>query len=473
MASTPFKKTFVVDTSVIFHDPFFFKNFGDNDIVIPGEVFGEIDKYKTEASFRGKAARSFSRTLEDLQRKGSLREGVPYSENGGKISVHIDDDLRAFPGIKRLNIGDSDTKIIETAYALQKKYGERRGDKIDEVSGHVVIVLSKDRNLRIAAGLLDLFTEDYRYDKVDPENIYYGIKRVDFDVQDGMVISQMEEFSSLAPNEFVIDSTGSVFEAITVSGRKKSILLRSLLNYEAFGVHGKSPEQIAALYALMNPEIHLVTLFGEAGTGKTLLALAAGLQQVYVPTLTGEDRKYGRVFAAKPIVPVGDDIGYLPGSKQSKLLPWLQPIFDNLESLIEIKKDAGQEIQRTQGKKPKKVETALQFYEMLAALDMMQLEAMTYVRGRNVANQYMIIDEAQNLTPHEVKTIVTRAGEGTKVVFTGDPYQIDRQYLDVYSNGMSFLSKRFKGWSRYASIQFGKGERSELASEAIARLYSK
>ncbi|MBI4895802.1 MAG: PhoH family protein [Candidatus Aenigmarchaeota archaeon] len=471
MSSNPFKKTFVVDTSVIFHDPFFYKNFGDNDIVIPGEVFGEIDKYKTEPSFRGKAARSFARTLESLQRQGNLREGVPHSENSGKIYVSLEDDLRGFPGLKRLGLGDSDTRIIETAYALQKKFSEKADDKDKkDISGHVVIVLSKDRNLRIAAGLLNIFTEDYRYDRVDPENIYYGIKRVDFTVDDGMKIYDVEEFSSLTPNEFVIDSNDSVFEAINIGGRKKRIL-RSLTSHEAFGISGKNPEQIAALYVLMNPGIQLVTLFGEAGTGKTLLALAAGLQQVYVPTLNKETRYYNRLFAAKPIVPVGNDIGFLPGLKESKLLPWLQPIFDNLESLIEIKKNAGEDIYRSQGKKPKKVETALQFYEMLAALDLIQLEAMTYVRGRNIARQYMIIDEAQNLTPHEVKTILTRAGEGTKVVFTGDPYQIDRQYLDPYSNGMSFLSKKFRGWPKYASIQFNRGERSELASEAIARLY--
>ncbi|TAL15648.1 PhoH family protein [bacterium] len=437
-------KNFVLDTNVLLHDPEAIHAFEENNVNIPISVIEEIDRFKKNVDETGRNARQISRYLDKLRETGDLRKGVSLGTAEGIVRVSFGADaVSLLP--KELISEKADNRILAVCLALMR----------DE--SLPVVFVTKDTNLRIKANALGLNAQDYERGKVaNIEDLYTGTESVyapkadvDSFFKDGRL--QLRAGEGLYPNQFVsiIDETDPNHTAL---GRhvKNGEVVALRLPKEIWGLHPKNREQRYALDALLNPDLHLVTLVGRAGTGKTLLAIAAGLQK------TVEEQVYKRLLVSRPIFPMGRDIGFLPGDVQEKLRPWMQPIFDNVEFLF-----AG--VEGRDGKKRRG-------YEELIEMDMMALEPLTYIRGRSIPFQYIIVDEAQNLTPHEVKTIITRAGEGTKIVLTGDPYQIDNPYIDSTSNGLSFLVERFKGQTASAHVTLTKGERSDLAELAAELL---
>jgi PhoH-like ATPase len=315
-----------------------------------------------------------------------------------------------------------------------------------------VIFVTKDTNLRIKADAIGLKAEDYESDKVDISELYPGFSEEE--VEPALVDrfngqGWVEADSPLNPNQFVTlrDMTNPSHTAITRydAVQKRLVPLHKVGREGIWSIQPRNREQAFAFDALMNDAIKLVTLVGKAGTGKTLLAIAAGLHKA------AEESVYNRLLVSRPVFPMGRDLGFLPGDIEEKLAPWMQPIFDNVELLL-----SGHEMEKRHSKG----------YKELMAMGIMEIEPLTYIRGRSIPNQYMIVDEAQNLTPHEIKTIITRAGEGTKIVLTGDPYQIDNPYVDASSNGLTYVVERFKGQPIAAHVTMMKGERSELAELA-------
>ena len=432
------RKTFVLDTNVVLHEPRAPFRFGDNDVVLPIYVVEELDQFKKDLSELGRNAREFSRTLDDLRSRGSIKDGVPL-ESGGTLRV-------AFLSSKRPH--DSaftsrhqyDNHIL--ACALELKEQESKAGK-----GPVILV-TKDANLRIRADALGLLAEDYDAAQIEITELYPGHREIEVDAEQ---LQQAQEgglpwpAGQLYPNEYVLLRNGSR----TALARNDSVLARIRTlprRREAiWGIVPRNKEQTFALDLLMDDDIKLVTLVGKAGTGKTLLALAAALFKVT------EESTYQRVLVSRPIFPLGRDIGFLPGTVEEKLDPWMKPIYDNVELLLGLsQKD------RKDGRS----------HEELFELGLVQIEPLTYIRGRSIPNQFIIVDEAQNLTPHEVKTILTRVGEGTKIVFTGDPYQIDNPYVDSANNGLVHLVHKFKSQPIAGTCTLSKGERSELAEMA-------
>jgi PhoH-like ATPase len=416
-------KTFVLDTNVLLHDPHALYRFEENLIVIPITVIEEIDKFKKDMNETGRNARQVSRLLDNLRTVGSIAKGVTL-ESGGilRVEVYEDQALKALPP------------------GLHGEHGDNR------------ILASKDTNLRIKADALGLVAEDYESDKVEIEELYTGTAELK------VTAEQVDRFhgqgwldgiNSLLPNQFVTfyDETNANhtglgrFDAST--GR--ILPLRKGGKDGIWSITPRNREQSFAIDILLDDSIKLVTLVGKAGTGKTLLAIAAGLHKV------AEENVYNRLLVSRPVFPMGKDIGFLPGDIEEKLAPWMQPIFDNVELLL-----SGHETEKRHSKG----------YKELVAMGIMEIEPLTYIRGRSIPNQFMIVDEAQNLTPHEIKTIITRAGEGTKVVLTGDPYQIDNPYVDASSNGLTYLVERLKGLKISGHVTMMKGERSELAELA-------
>lgn len=429
------KKIFVLDTSVLVHDPQALKVFQDNDIVIPIAVVEEIDSHKKRQDDIGRNARWVSSFLDKLRSNGHLDVGIPLGENRGTIRVELNHQQidRLPAALDRTKI---DNRIIAVALALK------------DSSDLPVILVTKDINMRIKADALGIPAEDYQTDKIDIDEVYTGSKivKVNPDLIDSfytagsVVIPETELF----PNQMVImeDNFGSSKSALGRHLQNGKVVPLRFGNQDPFGLKARNKEQKFALELLMDEEIRLVTLIGRAGTGKTLLALAAGLQKVV------EDNRYRRLSVSRPVIPMGHDLGFLPGDIDEKLRPWMQPIFDNLEFLFS-NRDRNEKID--------------QLVSSLKGLGLLELEALTYIRGRSIPDQFVIIDEAQNLSPHEVKTVITRAGEGTKIVFTGDPYQIDHPYLDSNSNGLTYLVEKFKNEKIAGHITLVKGERSDLA----------
>lgn len=433
-------KTFVLDTNVLLHDPHSLYRFEKNLIVIPITVIEEIDKFKKDMNETGRNARHVSRILDKLRSIGSIAKGVTL-ESGGIIRVEIYEDLalKALP--PGLHSERGDNRILAVAMDL----------KLKADTGPVILV-SKDTNLRIKADALGLVAEDYESDKVEIEELYTGtadIKVPAEQVDRFHGQSWLDGISDLLPNQFVTlyDETN---ENHTGLGRfdlqsSRILPLRKGGKEGIWSITSRNREQSFAIDALLDDSIKLVTLVGKAGTGKTLLAIAAGLHKV------AEENVYNRLLVSRPVFPMGKDIGFLPGDIEEKLAPWMQPIFDNVELLL-----SGHEAEKRHSKG----------YKELVAMGIMEIEPLTYIRGRSIPNQFMIVDEAQNLTPHEIKTIITRAGEGTKVVLTGDPYQIDNPYVDASSNGLTYLVERLKGLNITGHVTMMKGERSELAELA-------
>jgi PhoH-like ATPase len=440
-------KVFVLDTNVLLHDPNAMLRFDDNDVILPIAIIEELDRFKKQPEMIGRNARKVSRMLDELRLKGHLTHGVML-EHGGMLRVGLcdRDTLRELP--TELEGDKADNEILAVALELKT------------ASDGDVVLVSKDTNLRIKADALGLDVEDYETDKIDIAELYSGTTEL---YVPGNVVDDVFKSgeSALAgdfyPNQAVmlIDEMNPGHTALAMMDAPGKAA-RPLAKLPYGGVSRISPrnrEQKFALELLLRDDVPLVTLVGKAGTGKTLLAIAAGLQKV------ADERKYSRLLISRPVIPMGKDIGYLPGDINEKLTPWMQPLYDNFDLIF-----------GTQDNRDNKSAAWRKGHEELIEHGLLQIEPLTYIRGRTLPNQFLIVDEAQNLTPHEVKTIITRAGEGTKIVLTGDPDQIDNPYVDAASNGLTYVVERFKGESLSGHITFVKGERSNLAERATQLL---
>lgn len=439
------KKTFVLDTNVLLHNSNCIEAFADNTVVIPMAVIEELDKFKSNNDELGRNARQVIRRLDRLRKRGRLGEGVPM-ENGGMLKIIID---KPRAGETELEEDIPDNKIIRVAYHLQK-------------SGEKVIFVSKDINARLKSDALGIQTMDFEKQKVNFDELYTGYRTIRLSSQR---IAEFEQngilklkIPTIFQNEFVIVAPESgqppepenTPRLIARASDEGTLIKLSPQSEGVWNIKARSIEQKMAIELLMDEKVPLVTLVGSAGTGKTLLALAAGLEQ------TIRQKKYDKMLVSRPIMPLGKDIGYLPGDKETKLMNWMQPIFDNLAYLMR------------DGQNPK--QSIREKIEKLQREHVVEIEALTYIRGRSIPKQYVIIDEAQNLTPHEIKTIISRSGEGTKMVLTGDPSQIDNPYLDSNSNGLSYAVERLKPLPLHGHVTLTKSERSTLAAAAAELL---
>jgi PhoH-like ATPase len=432
------KKTFILDTNVLLHDPKALLGFGENDVVVPIYCIEEIDQFKRDLSELGRNARQVSRMLDSFREKGNLGEGVT-NEKGGVLRVSFTE--RGLPKEMGAN-GDTDSRILAVALDVR-----------DSVPAHSAIFVTKDSNLRIRADALGLAAEDYDSERVEISDLYTGYAELTVagNVIDAFYKSGEAELpgTEFFPNQYVLlkDESNPSHSAMgKVNAVKQRIVPLLRGNKEGvWGIRPRNSEQAFALDLLLNDDIKMVTMVGKAGTGKTLLAIAAGLQK------TMEEGVFHKLLVSRPIFPLGRDIGYLPGDVEEKLNPWMQPIFDNVEFLMNLSR-----AEKRSGRS----------HTELMDLGILEIEPLTYIRGRSIPNQFIIVDEAQNLTPHEVKTIITRAGDGTKIVLTGDPYQIDNPYVDSTNNGLVHVVNRFKQEKIAGHISMSKGERSELAELA-------
>jgi PhoH-like ATPase len=431
-------KKIVVDTNVILFDALAINKFHNADIYIPFSVIEEIDRFKRDLGENGRNARHFSRFVDVLRDKGSLATGVELASAKSFVYVISDSHYKGLP--PEINLGIPDHRILATAFALMKE-----SDKYE------VELVTKDINLRIKADVFGINAKDYDPENTHLEDMYKGVREIDLDPaqidgfykERGLELDQ-EEYKFFA-NQYLImkDRANPNHSAIgRYDDKQKRIVPLISPTDSIWGIHPRNMEQSFAFDALLNDEMLFVSLVGKAGTGKTLLALAAGLHK------TLDEGRFQRLLVSRPIFPMGRDIGYLPGDVEQKLNPWMQPIFDNVEFLLGADKKAAGRAQE------------------LINQGMLNIEPLTYIRGRSIPNQYLIVDESQNLTPHEIKTIVTRAGQGTKVVLTGDSYQIDNPYIDASNSGLTYSVERFKGQKISAHVSLTKGERSELAELA-------
>lgn len=429
------RKKIVVDTNVILFDAQAILKFGEADVHIPISVIEEVDKFKRDQGENGRNARQFSRFIDVLRAKGSLAQGVQLENSEGYVYVSTDLMYAGIP--TELDQIKADNRILMTALALQKQHPRSK-----------VELITKDINLRIKADVYGIIAKDFEAVSAS-EDLYEGYQEIELKPDQIDAFYKDKKISAgdikLVANQYVImkDSSNPNHSAIgRFSFQEKMIV--PLINPadSIWGIHARNVEQSFALDCLLNDEILFVSLVGKAGTGKTLLAIAAGLHK------TLDEGHFQRLLVSRPIFPMGRDIGYLPGDIEQKLNPWMQPIFDNVEFLMGADKKAAGRAQE------------------LINQGMLNIEPLTYIRGRSIPKQYLIVDEAQNLTPHEIKTIVTRAGRGTKVILTGDIYQIDNPYVDSANSGLTYATERFKGHPISAHVTLTKGERSELAELA-------
>jgi PhoH-like ATPase len=430
-------KNYILDTNVLLHDPNSVLNFQDNAVIIPIEVLEEIDRFKRESTELGQNARMVSRMLDGFRAQGHLSDGVNLP-NGGRLQIVFNDPAKAAATPYGQNTVDS--RIVALALRIKQ-----------ESAGRPTILVTKDINLRIKADALGLEAEDYETDRVQLKDLYSGMceKIVTAEKMTAFRANGELEIGNGRvnyPNEYctLTDETNPKRTALTKvdsTGRKLVPIIDC--REGVWGIKPRNREQHFAFDALLDDRIKLVTLMGKAGTGKTLLAMAAGLKKTVL------DREFRRLVVARPTISMGKELGFLPGTLEEKLTPWMQPIHDALELLGDL--NMGHEHRRSND---------------LLRSGLVVVEALSYIRGRSIANQYMVIDEAQNLTPLEVKTIITRVGEGTKIIFTGDPYQIDNPYVDSSSNGFNYVISRFREQPIAAHVELQKGERSELAEVA-------
>jgi PhoH-like ATPase len=432
-------KNYILDTNVLLHDPNSLLNFADNHVVIPIEVIEEIDRFKRESSELGQNARQVSRMLDGFRGEGSLSEGVKLP-NGGKLKVAFQKNGNGNGDSHILNGNSVDNRILALAAGIQKVQPK-----------NPTILVSKDINLRIKADALGLQAEDYENDRVHIQDLYTGMIELSVSTEKMAAFRANGELEinggkKYFPNEFctLLDETNPKKAALTKVDATGTKLVPIIDCREGvWGIKPRNREQHYAFDALLDDRIKLVTLMGKAGTGKTLMAMAAGLKRTVL------DREFRRLVVARPTISMGKELGFLPGSLEEKLAPWMQPIHDALEMLSDL--NMGHDHRRSGD---------------LMRSGAIVVEALSYIRGRSIANQFMIIDEAQNLTPLEAKTIITRVGSGTKIIFTGDPYQIDNPYVDSSSNGFNYIVSRFRDQAIAAHIELQKGERSELAELA-------
>jgi len=441
------KKTFVLDTNVLLHNSDAINVFADNKVVLPIEVLEELDEFKKDSDEKGRNARQVIRTLDRLKRKGKLGKGVPL-ENGGELQIISNRDYRDLEHLGLDHI-KADNRILMCAYLLQKQ-------------GEKIIFVSKDINIRVKADAIGLRSMDFEKQTVNFEEIYKGWTNV---VVDKAKIVQFQNTGNIEipgnffHNEFIVLKESLNAEPGTLAkfdANQKKIVRLKYTNTPIHDIKPRNIQQTMAIELLMDDSVNLVSLIGMAGTGKTLLALAAALVKVI------QIQTYSRILVSRPIMPLGRDIGYLPGTKEEKLESWMEPIFDNLEYLLYSSKEKSEGINISKKSKSKRVITINE----LKISGLLELEALTYMRGRSIPMQYIIIDEAQNLTPHEIKTVVSRVGTGSKMVLTGDPYQIDSPYLDSSSNGLVYCVEKMKGQKIFGHVMFVKSERSNLASLA-------
>lgn len=433
----------MLDTNVLLQDPNSIFSFEENEVVIPAVVLEEVDSKKRYMDEIGRNARQVSRLIDSLRVTGKLHEKIPL-ENGGSMRIEL--NHRSFQQLQDIFVEKTnDNRILAVAKNLSLEEGAKK-------NGRTVILVSKDALVRVKADAIGLLCEDFLSDRVvENDHLYTGFLEIFIDIdklnrfyEKGELPLTELTLSTVYPNQFLVmkDALGSSASAIGVVDKTRTKVKKLIFDHEhIWGIRPRNVQQTIAMDLLLRKDLPLVTLTGKAGTGKTLIALAAGLMQ------TEDFGEYKKLLVARPIVPVGKDIGFLPGEKEEKLRPWMQPIFDNLEYLFNVKKPG-------------------ELDAILAGMGSIEVEALTYIRGRSIPDQYIIIDEAQNLTKHEVKTILTRVGEGSKIVLMGDPEQIDHPYLDAYNNGLTYVVERFKDQTISGHVKFVKGERSGLAQLA-------
>lgn len=431
-------KHFVLDTNVLLHSPAALESFKENHVVIPIDVIEELDRFKSRPGELGANARECIRMLDKLRESGELTEGVKLNDEGGTLRI----DLKSLCLLEHgLSSDIPDHRIISVAYRLKNE-------------GHTVVFVSKDMNLRIKSDVLGVETEDFLRQKVSFDSLSTGWREIV--IADKAIdkfykekkIDVEEQEQALTPYEGVLFRSEEVPKrtalGVHISGGKVELVERG--NEPCFGIQPRNLQQRLALELLLRKDVHLVALIGKAGTGKTLLAIVAGLQMLL------NEEQFETLLISRPIMPLGKDLGFLPGSVTEKLEPWMKPIFDNLQFVL-----------RSKGRNP--ADAKKKVHELLDS-GAIEMEPLTYIRGRSIHHQYLVIDECQNLTPHEVKTIISRAGHGTKIILTGDPYQIDNPYLDSESNGLSFVCERMRNLPLSGHVVLQKTERSQLASLA-------
>ncbi|WP_026692172.1 PhoH family protein [Peribacillus kribbensis] len=436
-------KIYILDTNVLLQDPYAIFSFEDNEVVIPAVVLEEVDSKKRYMDEIGRNARQVSKLIDSFREKGKLHEKIPL-HNGGSLRIEL--NHRSFQQLQEIFVEKTnDNRILAVAKNLSIEEETKQ-------NGKIVILVSKDALVRVKADAIGLNAEDFLSDRViETDHIYSGFQTLFLSAEQMNHFYQKGELgltdvssAKFYPNQFLImknalGGSSSGIGMVDSTGKRVKKLACDLDH--VWGIKPRNVQQTIAFELLLRQDIPLVTLIGKAGTGKTLLALAAGLMQA-------EDMGiYKKLLVARPIVPVGKDLGFLPGEKDEKLRPWMQPVFDNLEFLFNTKKPG-------------------ELDAILAGMGSIEVEALTYIRGRSIPDQFIIIDEAQNLTKHEIKTILTRVGERSKIVLMGDPEQIDHPYLDEYNNGLTYVVEKFKDQQIAGHVKLIKGERSGLAQLA-------
>ena len=436
---------YVLDISVLLYTPDAIFDFPMKEVLLPVSILDALEPLRQDLGEKGRVANLVSKILDECRQLGNLVEGVSLP-NGGKLRIELaDPETEAIPF--SFNSRNPSNRILAVAWLLSRENKD-------------VVFVSRDENLRTKANTLNVPTISYKGHRRDDSNLYSGIHHCEVSkkklrnlnqqsfISIEEVKSELDENIKFFPNQGLLLNNPEVPEedVLAIYNQSKNKFLTVSKEQGVWGIRPRNLEQRLALALLVDPNISIVTLSGKAGTGKTLLALAVGLQQMMV------DNIYSRMLVSRPIFPMGRDLGFLPGDTQEKLSPWMQPIFDNLELLIN----------NTSEKKSSKRDS----YQELMERGMLVVEPLTYIRGRSIPNQHMIVDEAQNLTPHEMKTIVSRAGDGTKIVLTGDPNQIDNTDVNLSSNGLSTLVERFKGSQLAGHVRFTSVERSALAELA-------
>ena len=436
---------YVLDISVLLYTPDAIFDFPMKEVLLPVSILDALEPLRQDLGEKGRVANLVSKILDECRQLGNLVEGVSLP-NGGKLRIELaDPETEAIPF--SFNSRNPSNRILAVAWLLSRENKD-------------VVFVSRDENLRTKANTLNVPTISYQGRRRDDSNLYSGIHHCEVSkkklrnlnqqsfISMEEVQSELDENIKFFPNQGLLLNNPEVPEedVLAIYNQSKNKFLTVSKEQGVWGIRPRNLEQRLALALLVDPNISIVTLSGKAGTGKTLLALAVGLQQMMV------DNIYSRMLVSRPIFPMGRDLGFLPGDTQEKLSPWMQPIFDNLELLIN----------NTSEKKSSKRDS----YQELMERGMLVVEPLTYIRGRSIPNQHMIVDEAQNLTPHEMKTIVSRAGDGTKIVLTGDPNQIDNTDVNLSSNGLSTLVERFKGSQLAGHVRFTSVERSALAELA-------
>ncbi len=446
------KKIFILDTNILLNGPNSIFKFDDNDVVIPISVIEEIDHFKKDQTETGRNAREVSRILDKLRKRGTLSQGIPLFENqkeSGHLFVYLGQDMDILPELLE---NSTDNHILAIGLTLQKKFKGKRK----------VIIITKDSNLRIKSDAFGIESEDFEADKVDISHLYTGVRQLKVPAS---VVHDLYKKGALSPEELAFTDQAAANEFFIIENDKepnqqaygiydfdsKRIRVLEPRADNVWGIHPRNVEQKFGLWALLDDRIKLVTLSGGAGTGKTLLAIAAGLLK------TTDEDVYEKLLVARPIFAMGNDLGFLPGDLDEKLNPWMQPIYDSLDFLLG-------------GNMPVRQKRFGKSYQELMNQGLLAIEPLTYIRGRSLPNAFFIVDESQNLTPHEIKTILTRAGEGTKIVLTGDPFQIDNPYIDSTNNGLTYVIERFKHSKLAAHVNLRQGERSELATLAAQLL---